>query len=101
MHAGPVPRTRRGWWMEEALAQDPGEPCPPLSADTAAGHLDWTITALKVREFPFPRSTIPAILRALGVPGLEGAAVTIPADPAVGDVRVSPARVRLYRAASR
>jgi hypothetical protein len=22
--------------MEEALAHDPGEPCPPLAADTAA-----------------------------------------------------------------
>jgi hypothetical protein len=32
----PPPRTTRGWWMDEALAQDPGEPCPPLAADTAA-----------------------------------------------------------------
>ncbi len=30
------PRTTRGWWMDEALARDPGEPCPPLAADTAA-----------------------------------------------------------------
>lgn len=72
-----------------------------LTADTAAGHLDWTVTALEVRDFPFPRSTIPAILRALKVPGLEGAAVPIPVPAAVGDVRVSTGRVRLYRAAPR
>ena len=25
-----VPRVHRSWWMEEALAADPGAPCPPL-----------------------------------------------------------------------
>lgn len=68
-----------------------------LAADSA-GHVLWTITALRVKEFPFPRSTIPAILRALKVPGLAGRAVPIPAPAAVGDVRVSPEHVRLYRA---
>jgi hypothetical protein len=72
-----------------------------LTADTAAAHLDWTITSLKVRDFPFPRGTIPAILRALRVPGLEGAAVPIPTPASVGDVRVSPSRVRLYRRSPR
>ena len=68
-----------------------------LSADTLRGRLDWTITALQVRDFPFPRGTIPALLRALRVPGLEGSAVPIPVAAPVGDVRVSPGRVRLYR----
>ncbi|HYU94398.1 MAG TPA: FAD-dependent oxidoreductase, partial [Actinomycetota bacterium] len=33
----PVPRRAvRSWWMEEALSNDPGDPCPPLARDTAA-----------------------------------------------------------------
>ncbi len=71
-----------------------------LAVDSA-GRIHWTITALRVKEFPFPRSTIPAILRALKVPGLAGGAVPIPAPAAVGDVRVSPEHVRLYRASPR
>lgn len=31
-----IPRVRRSWWLEEALAADPGEPCPPLAGDTTA-----------------------------------------------------------------
>jgi len=58
MRVGPVPRTRRGWWMEEALRLDPGEPCPPLAADTAAdvviiggGYAGmWTAYFLKERD---------------------------------------------------
>jgi glycine/D-amino acid oxidase-like deaminating enzyme len=48
----------RSWWMEEALASDPGEPCPPLAADTAAdvvilggGYTGmWTAFFLKERD---------------------------------------------------
>jgi glycine/D-amino acid oxidase-like deaminating enzyme len=54
----PPPRTTRGWWMDEALANDPGEPCPPLPADTAAdvvilggGYTGmWTAYFLKERD---------------------------------------------------
>lgn len=28
--SGAAPRVRRSWWLEEALAADPGVPCPPL-----------------------------------------------------------------------
>jgi glycine/D-amino acid oxidase-like deaminating enzyme len=35
-----LPRPARGsWWLEEALAHDPGEPCPPLRGDTEADVL--------------------------------------------------------------
>jgi glycine/D-amino acid oxidase-like deaminating enzyme len=52
------PRTKRGWWMDEALAHDPGEPCPPLSADVSAdvvilggGYTGmWTAYFLKERD---------------------------------------------------
>jgi len=30
------PGEQRGWWLREALAADPGEPCPPLRWDTPA-----------------------------------------------------------------
>ena len=32
-----LPRqANRSWWLEEALAEDPGEPCPTLSANLTA-----------------------------------------------------------------
>ncbi len=48
----------RSWWLEEALAADPGEPCPPLSGDTTAdvvilggGYTGmWTAFFLKERD---------------------------------------------------
>jgi hypothetical protein len=81
----------------------------PLSVDSAGGVV-WTGTSLSVRDFPFPRSTIPAILRALGV-GLVGDGVPLLAGGVpgagsgeggvAGDVRVNRERVRLYRASQR
>src|SRR6266508_2687479 len=56
---GPPPRRAlRSWWMEEALADDPGDPCPPLAADTTADVLVlgggytglWTAFFLKERD---------------------------------------------------
>src|SRR5438067_10399073 len=32
----PAPGDRRSFWLEEALAADPGEPCPPLHANLQA-----------------------------------------------------------------
>ena len=31
-----TPGAQRSWWLREALAQDPGQPCPPLSEDVTA-----------------------------------------------------------------
>jgi glycine/D-amino acid oxidase-like deaminating enzyme len=31
-----MPDHRRSWWLREALAADPGEPCPPLAEPTRA-----------------------------------------------------------------
>ncbi|HEX9694074.1 MAG TPA: FAD-dependent oxidoreductase, partial [Actinomycetota bacterium] len=58
MSMEPPPRMARGWWMDEAIAQDPGEPCPPLAAHTAAdvvilggGYTGmWTAYFLKERD---------------------------------------------------
>ncbi len=49
---------RRSWWLEEALAADPGEPCPPLAGDVEAdvvivggGYTGlWTAHRLLERE---------------------------------------------------
>src|SRR2546427_5128028 len=52
------PAPRRAWWIREALADDPGEPCPPLSRDLDADVLIigggftglWTAYALTEAE---------------------------------------------------
>src|SRR5438034_756239 len=31
-----TPGAQRGWWLREALTEDPGEPCPPLARDVTA-----------------------------------------------------------------
>jgi hypothetical protein len=65
------------------------------------GRMTWTVDELSIRDFPFPRSVIPAIVGELHVPDARGAAVPVPLPAPVGDVRVSPAGVRAYRARAR
>jgi hypothetical protein len=67
----------------------------------SSGHLELTVTYLKLRDFPFPKSTIPRILETAHVPGAAGARVQLPGTTTVGDVRVTPAYVRVYRSAQR
>jgi hypothetical protein len=89
---GPLAPHIRGWQPVAAAGT--------LAADSAGG-LWWTITRLSVSGFPFPRSTIPALLRELDVPGLEEASVPVPVPAGVGDVRVTSVGVRAYRASPR
>ena len=65
------------------------------------GHLVWTIDQLKIGEFLFPRSVIPAILHVMNLTGADTPAVPIPLPASIGDVRVSPAGIRVYRASPR
>ena len=65
------------------------------------GRVAWTIDALEIRDFPFPRAVIPAILHAMNLTDGRDASVPIPFTEGVGDVRVSPSGIRLYRAAAR
>ncbi len=84
-------------------ALDPREPIVlggPLAVDST-GRLILQVTTLKVKDFPFPRSTIGSLVRQLRVPGAVGNAVPVPGMTGVGDVRVSPERVRFYRSAQR
>ena len=68
----------------------------PLSVDPI-GRLMWSVTSLSVKSFPFPRSTIPALIRQLRIPGAEGNAVPVPGLTNLRDVHVTPDVVRLYR----
>jgi len=62
----------------------------------SGGTLRWAPDRLRIRDFPIPRRGIPVLLRALHVEAAQGG-VTLPGVTGVGDVRVTPERVRLYR----
>jgi len=87
------------------LAQGLGEHEPVVAGGAlsapAGGRMMWTIDELAIRDFPFPRTVIPAIVGALHIPDARGAAVPVPLPAIVGDVQVSPARVRVFRTSAR
>lgn len=95
-----IPRSALGPFSSALGQREPVVIGGPLSVDST-GRLIMEVTTLKVKDFPFPRSTIPALVRQLRIPGAEGGAVPVPGMTGVGDVRVSPARVRFYRSAQR
>ena len=70
----------------------------PLSVDPI-GRLLWSVTSLSVKSFPFPRSTIPAVVRQLRIPGAEGNAVPVPGLTNLRDVQVTAGAERFYRRA--
>lgn len=71
-----------------------------VASDTA-GRMMIDVTTLRVADFPFPRATIARLLREARIPGLEGSRVVLPAIDGIGDVRVSPDGLRIYRSAPR
>jgi len=87
------------------LAEGLGRREPVVAGGTLVaqpdGRVAWNIDALKIRDFPFPRAVIPAILHVMNLTDGSASAVPIPLPPGVGDVRVSPKGIRLYRAAAR
>lgn len=91
-----VPRNLLGPLSRVVGEREPVAIGGPLSVDSS-GHLFLTVTYLKVRDFPFPKGTIPRILAAAHIPGAQGARVPLPGVPRAGDVRVSPSSVRFYR----
>jgi hypothetical protein len=66
-------------------------------APAGSGRVRWTIDALAIRDFPFPRAVIPRLLGALGIEGASGASLPLPLPVRVGEVRVTPRWVRAYR----
>jgi hypothetical protein len=95
-----VPRNMLGPLAGVVGAREPAAIGGPLSVDST-GQLMLTVTYLKVRDFPFPRSTIARILSAARVPGAVGASLPVPGTPHVGDVRITPSHVRVYRSSPR
>jgi len=87
------------------LAEGLGRREPVVAGGTLAagpdGRVVWTIDELKIRDFPFPHAVIPAILHVMNLTDGKVAAVPIPLPAGVGDVRITPAGIRLYRAAAR
>ena len=61
------------------------------------GAVRWLPDRLRIHDFPFPRRTIPALLRSLHVAASGESGLALPGLGGVGDVRVTPGRVRLYR----
>ena len=66
----------------------------PLEADRP-GRLSWRCTEFSILRFPFPQSVIPALVNRLT--GRDDGAFPIPVPESVGDVRVRPDGVTLYR----
>jgi hypothetical protein len=95
-----VPRHLLGPLASMVGDHEPAAIGGPLSVDTA-GRLLLTVTYLRLRDFPFPRATIPRLLGAAHLPGVDGATMPLPVSARLGDVRVSPAGVRFYRASPR
>lgn len=95
-----VPRSTFGPFANLIGEREPAAIGGPLSVDSA-GQLLLTVTSLKVGQFPLPRATIPRILAAAHLPGARDASVPLPVGQRFGDVRVSPAAVRLYKRTAR
>jgi hypothetical protein len=95
-----IPRSALGPFQGALGAREPVVIGGPLAVDSA-GRLVMTVTTLSVKDFPFPRSTIPTLVRQLRIPGVEGSAVPVPGITGVGDVRVTAERVRFYRSSQR
>jgi hypothetical protein len=63
---------------------------------SAGGTVRWVPDRLRIHDFPIPRQGIPSLLRSLHVASPDGG-VVLPGITGVGDVRVVPERVRVYR----
>jgi hypothetical protein len=92
-------RLPRGFLGPLASSFSGREPVEAGGALVAApgGAVRWRPDRLRIRDFPFPRRVIPALLRSLHVAAPGDSGVTLPGLRGVGDVRVTPERVRLYR----
>lgn len=67
----------------------------------STGRLLIDVTTFTVSDFPFPRATIAALLRESRVPGVQGSRIALPRFSGIGDVRVNPDGLRIYRSTPR
>jgi hypothetical protein len=78
-------------------------PYEPLSLGgpavvSAPGRVAWTPDQLVIKSFPFPKSTVPTLVRQLT--GQRDGAIPIVVPPTVGDLKIRPEGVSFYRRAS-
>lgn len=91
-----VPRGALGPFAGAVNRREPVIIGGEFTADSA-GQLLLTVNSVTVGNFPFPRSTIGAVLRTLDLPGVQGRTVPVPIEQRVGDARVRGSVLRLYR----
>ncbi|OGT99014.1 MAG: hypothetical protein A2085_08550 [Gemmatimonadetes bacterium GWC2_71_10] len=91
-----VPRGALGPFAGSLEGRQPVAIAGQFHADSA-GRLMLTVTALSVADFPFPRGTIAAVLRALRVPDVAGRSLPVPLDQRIGGVAVRGRTLRLFR----
>jgi len=80
-----------------ADAVDPWEPIRGAGtlAVTEPGKATWTVDAFRVRDFDFPRETVPRVM-GLVSGRKQGAAITVRIPAGIGGVRVHPGGVTVY-----
>jgi hypothetical protein len=94
-----LPHDFLGPFSGSLSGREPVEAGGALVAGTG-GSVRWVPDRLRIADFPIPKRGIPLLLKSLHVEAAQGG-VTLPGVTGVGDVRVSPERVRLYRLARR
>jgi hypothetical protein len=92
-----IPRSILGPFAAALGDREPAAIGGPLVVDPN-GRLVLQVTYFAVKDFPFPKSMIASLLREARLPGAEEANLPIPLATRLGDVRVTPEHVRLYRA---
>jgi hypothetical protein len=90
-----LPRDFLGPFASSLTGHEPVEAGGALLPGPGGG-VRWLPSRLRIHDFPIPRRGIPSLLRALRVDA-GNTGVALPGISGVGDVRVSPERVRLYR----
>jgi hypothetical protein len=95
-----VPRSLLGPFASALGDREPAAIGGPLTVDSS-GRLLLTVTYFAVKDFPFPRAMIPRLLHEARIPGAEDGNVPLPVGVKLGDARVTPDHVRIYRAGAR
>ena len=89
-----LPKDALGPFADAVEAWEPIRGAGSLAV-TAPGRATWTVDAFRVRDFDFPRETVPRVV-GLVTGRKQGAALTVTIPPGIGGVRVHPGGVTVY-----